>query len=462
MLVKYKEIPQRNIVYPSADIQTPFGKKHILYADYIASGRPSPVIENFITKHIYPVYSNTHSNAANGITMKNEIERVKNIIKAHYGIDDSYEILFKGSGSTAAINHLAECLEYKKYKHVHIFISTYEHYSNNLPWLELSKRHPHINLHIIPLTRTHEIDLKWFRARTREICTTAAAAATAAKKTLIITSITHASNVTGYFPPHDKIRHILGKSCKNIDKYFFTDAATSAPYVKIDGTLYDALFISGHKFIGGVETPGLLIAKTCLFQKDSPMNPGGSCVKNTHRNVVEYANDIEVRESAGSPNVVGIIKLGQCFLLKERYQDVITNNEHCLEYVVSSAAEYFRNKYPATFRTIRAGGAGGARTRALPVFSFCLTNIHYNLIVKLLNDLYGIQSRGGIMCSGLFADYVEEVAGFRGFCRISFHWLMTKRDIEYILGALDHIMGDGEKYKSQYTYNEKENLWEGK
>lgn len=475
MLKNYQELSHRRrsvgvletgaIVYPSNIIDAGFGKKRVLYADYIASGRPSPLIEKYIEKNIYSKYSNTHSNSTNGICMKNEIERVKAHIKRHFRVDDTYEILFKGSGTTAAVNHLVDCLDYTQYKDVHIFISSYEHYSNHLPWVELSKNgggaaKKRFHIYVIPLVLNKNVlDLAWFESRVREVCSRAS------KKTLIIASITHASNVTGYMPPHREIRRILGKKCPNIDKYYFTDMATSAPYCFVDGSLFDAIFFSGHKFIGGVETPGVLIAKTCLFQKDTPSTPGGSCIKKTHYNEVEYAQDIEVRENAGSPNVVGIIKFGQCLELKESMRDVIKKNERALVAMMRDFGAYLQRTYADRFRYIAYDGAYGdahgdtAAVEQLPVFSFHLTNLHYNLVVKLLNDLYGIQCRGGISCSGLLADTIEDLYGYRGFCRISFHWLMSKKDVEKIANAIEFVIEHGEEYKPLYSYCEKENLW---
>ena len=452
LLTKYKDIPSRElnqIIYPTGKIQTPFGKKQVIYADFIASGRPSPFIEKYIVKNIYSKYSNTHSNAANGICMKNEIENVKQIIKDEYKIDDTYEILFKGSGVTGAINYLIDCMNFKKFAHVFIFISTYEHYSNHLPWIELAKENKHIQLCIIPLNRrTNELDLAWYERELKKIKT---------PNTLIITSIIHCSNLTGYFTPLDHVKRIMDKAPRaaNVERYLFSDMACSAPYVKIDGSIFDAFFISPHKFIGGVETPGILVAKTCLFQKDHSSNPGGSCIKKTRYNHIEYSDDIEVRENAGTPNIVGIIKIGQCFLLKHELQELITHNETILHKTVQKWDAYFSRKYKTYFSINYRENVA-----ALPIFSFHLTNLHYNFVVVLLNDLYGIQSRGGISCDGLFNDYVKDrYAGKNGFCRISFHWTMTRKIIRNIFSAVEFIIKNGEQYLSFYKYDAAKNLW---
>jgi selenocysteine lyase/cysteine desulfurase len=451
---KYDGISEKeraSLIYPPEEIETPFGRRDVIYADFIASGKPSPVIEKYIAKNIYTRYSNTHSNASHGICMRNEIENVRDIVKRECGIDDTYEILFKGSGCTGAINYLIDCLNYANYKRIYFFISVYEHYSNHLPWVELAKKMKNAKLFIIPLTSAGELDVKWYEAELAKLYDEKRPRT----DVLIITSIIHCSNLTGYFLPVENIRRIIdARRAPRITSYFFCDMACSAPYVPIYGALFDAFFISMHKFIGGVETPGVLVAKTCIFEKDHSAEPGGSCVKQTHLNEVEYARDIEVRESAGTPNIIGIIKIGLCFLLKRRYQETISNNEHVLTKAMRRKASAFHRKY-RNFKYI----AYADDVLQLPVFSFHLTNMHYNLVVVLLNDLFGIQSRGGKSCDGLLTDLMKDVHGMDGFCRISLHWTMSPRDISNIFDAVEYIIKHGDAFKSLYEYNERDNLF---
>lgn len=469
MLNEYKTIPSKTlkkIIYNSHYINTPLrSNQPVLYADYIASGKPSPLIEEDIIKQIYCKYSNTHSNATLGITMKQKIEDVKDLIKKKYNVNDTYEILFKGSGATACINYLVDCMDYKKYNKVYIFISMYEHFSNHLPWLELSKHNPHIELFIIPLHDNNELNLKWYNAQMDNIYNSVEnntkIDSGCKRKTLIITTVTHCSNVTGYFLPVKKISSLIRRhKHPDICSYFFTDMAASAPYVgNVDGKLFDAIFMSGHKFIGGVETPGLMICKTHLFHKKYSANPGGSCVKTTNFNKIEYAKDIETRESAGTPNIIGIIKLGKCLLLKQQFQNIIDNNENFLNQAVNEFSELIKEKYPDRFFYVKYNNNTVAQKHKLPILSFYVKGMHYNYIVVLLNDIFGIQSRGGKLCAGLFFDWVQHKYGCDGFCRISLHWIMSTRDVEILFKAVDFIIEHGEQFKHLYQYNEETNLF---
>lgn len=449
---KYKQLTNnelKKLIYPSDKINTPFGIKKVIYADFIASGSPSPDVEKFISKHIYGKYSNTHSNANNGIFMKERIQDVRDIIKKEYMINDDYEILFKGSGCTGAINYLIDCLDYTKYNNVYIFISSYEHYSNHLPWLELSKVNNNIKIYIIPINKQNELNLTWFEEKLNEIFKKTTS------KVLLITSIIHCSNLFGYFTPIEKIKSLLDKhKNKNISKYFFCDMACSAPYIKVNGSMFDAFFLSPHKFIGGVETPGLLVAKSCLFHKDHPIEPGGSCIKKTYYNNIEYSSDIETRESAGTPNIIGIIKIGLCYLLKNNLQDLISHNEKILVQIMKKYIKHFKKNY-TNFRCIEYDN----NVKQLPIFSFNLINLHYNFVVVLLNDLFGIQTRGGRACDGLLSDFIKDKYGINGFCRVSLHWSMSKKDIQNIFSSIEYIIKNGENFKPLYEYNEKDNLF---
>jgi selenocysteine lyase/cysteine desulfurase len=460
ILDTYHNIPIsdiKNLIYNPGIIKTPFIKKtKITYADFIASGLPCPFIEDYIQKKIYPLYSNTHSNAYNGMFMKNVIIDTKKYIRSVLNISDDYQILFTGNGTTGAINHLIGCIDYTKYLKIVIYLSLYEHYSNHLPWVELTNIYSNINVEFIPFINNSDIktnqgliDLDWLEnsiSNNYKDC----------KKTLIICSISACSNINGLINPLIKVRKILDlyNDSDRFSKYLFADYACSAPYVNIDGSLFDAFFFSPHKFLGGTGTPGVLIGKSCLFTKSKPTCTGGGCVINASSKIIEYETNIEKRESAGTPNIIGIIKIGKILQLKSHYKDIIINNEHILSNLIKTKVSYFEEKYK-TFKSVLYSDD----IEHLPILSFNLSNLHYNFIVVIFSDLFGIQTRGGIGCCGLLAEYIENEYKYKGWCRISFHWLMSKKTVINIFEALEHIIKNGQKYLDLYEYNSKDNLY---
>lgn len=460
MLNSYHDISSENldkIIYKSGTMKTPFLKNtEITYADFIASGLPSPFVEKYIQEKIYPYYANTHSNAHNGIFMKNMINETKTYIRKEMNLSDDYQIIFSGNGATGASNHLMNSIDCSKYDRVIIFISLYEHYSNHLPWVELSKTCSKIELKIIPfISNTNYsgiIDLKWLVNSIANLYVTAGER----NKTLVICSISACSNINGIMMPLQKIRKILDNFDDNgyFHKYFFSDFACCAPYIKIDGSIFDAFFFSPHKFIGGMSTPGVLIAKKCLFSKPKPFCSGGGCVVQASSKKVIYDPDIEKRESAGTPNIVGIIKIGKILQLKKHFQNIIDNNEHLLSKLIKEKIKYFEKKYQ-NFRAVLYND----EKYHLPILSFHLTNMHFNLIVVLLNDLFGIQTRGGIGCCGLLSEFIENTYKFRGWCRVSFHWLMNSKTIDDIFKAIEFIIENGHKYEKYYEYDHEHHIY---
>jgi selenocysteine lyase/cysteine desulfurase len=409
----------------------------ILFADDIASGRPSPYIDNKILKKVIPYYSNTHSNAITGQIMANKIENTRNKIRQTYNLDKNYKIIFTGNGCTSAINHLINSLNYELYNKTEIYISKLEHYSNHLPWIELSNKNI-ISLNIIDLDNNNEINYNLLENEIKKSDNT----------TLKIISMTSASNVTGVITDIDKLKEI---KLKYNNVLIFLDTACSSPYYKIDGTNIDAIFISGHKFLGGQQTPGILIAHQNLFKKNIPFCLGGGCIKKLINEKPEYSNDIETRESAGTPNIIGIIRLYYIYNLYDNLYPLIKINNKCLNLLLKNEFTKLMKKYTDLYvlniNTINK----------LPIISFNIKNIHYNYIVVLLNDLFGIQTRGGISCCGLLADYIEKKYGFRGWVRVSFSWKFNYNEIYYIINAIEYIIKYHHLYKSKYYYDKNKN-----
>ncbi len=434
----------KKLIYPTGKITTKYsGQINIIYADYVASGVPSPLIENYLIKNIYPYYANTHSNAHNGIMMKNEIKKTKETLRTNLNLSNDYKIIFTGCGTTGAINHLINSIEYNNYEKVIIYLTLYEHYSNHLPWIETVKQNSNVEIRYIPFkSNSGIVDLKWLNQDLANLYSDKKT------KTLVICSISACSNVNGMIIPLKEIRKILDKYNRdNFYKYFFADYACSAPYVKIDGSILDGLFFSPHKFIGGQSTPGVLIGRSCIFNKSKPFCAGGGCVVKVSNLNITYDPDIEKRESAGTPNILGIIKINKIFELKSLFQDIISLNENIISELIKSKIKLYENTY-ANFKSVLYNDD----VHHLPILSFNLTNLHFNLIVVLFNDLFGIQTRGGISCCSLLADHVEKNYGYRGWCRVSFHWLMSKKTINYIFDALEYIIKNGEQYKDNYDF----------
>jgi selenocysteine lyase/cysteine desulfurase len=436
-MIRISDEIKEKLFYPKITINTNLKNDvPLIFADDVASGRPSPYIDNLLTKKVLPYYANTHSNAITGETMAEKLNITRDKIREFYGLDKSYKIIFTGSGCTSAINHLINLLDYDNHKNTKIYISRLEHYSNHLPWLELCKREL-VKLNIIDLDSNNEIDYQQLEDKIKNDN----------DKVLKIISMTGGSNVTGVLTD---IKRLLEIKKKYDNVLLFLDNACIAPYIRDNYNNVDAIFISGHKFVGGQTTPGILIAKKNLFEKDAPFSPGGGSVMKLDKQKPVYSNDIETRESAGTPNILGIIRLFYVYRLYESLMPIIDKNNKFLNNYLREKFNKLKEKYKDLY-VFNVDTINNQRLK-LPIISFSVKDIHYNFIVVLLNDLFGIQTRGGISCCGLLADVIEKKYNFRGWVRVSFSWKMTIEEVDYIIDAIEYVLKNHNNYKSKYNY----------
>ena len=425
-------------LYDSPIITTPYKTSlKLIFADDTASGRPCKLIDKIIQDDILPYYSNTHSNAYCGMKMKEHITESRDIIRKLYNLTPEHKIIFTGNGATGAINHLANSLDYKIYKQVYIYISIFEHYSNHLPWLEMAKIYDNIQIKLIPIN----IDTDWLKNQLLE---------TTSCDNMNIVSITGCSNVSGVITDLQSIINIMNIASKKIQdhhNFLFVDCACLAPHRIFDCSKLDAVFISMHKFLGGTSSSGILIAKKSLFGKGSPYNPGGGCVRKIENNEIIYENDIEEREEGGTPNIVGIIRIKYVLQLHEKnYSDMIKLENELIKYI-NSKITLLKNKYSNFILVVPSNNID-----KVPIVSFIIKNLHFNFVVVLLNDLFGIQSRGGISCCGLLGEYMKQIdINYDGWCRITFNWLMPHDSVDYILKAIEFVIKFGHLFISHYN-----------
>ena len=413
-----------SLLYPRVKIAS--AGHYIIFADDVASGRPCKKIEKKIARKVLPYYANTHSNAYCGILMKKMIQETREYLCRVLNVPASHKILFTGNGCTGAVNHLINSIDYSQYAMCNIYITAYEHYSNYLPWVELAKKTKGMQVIVFE---------KEIHLNNSVSC-------------LNIISVSACSNVTGQLTDIAYLQNIR-QQYRNT--YLFLDMAASAPYVKIDISAMgaDAVFISPHKFLGGPGTSGMLIADEKLFTSSHPYCPGGGCVINANSKKIIYENSLERKEVGGTPNIIGIIKTQYVFKLKEKLMPIIEHNEQLLVRIVYTKFAEFVHKY----NIVIIGGT--FYNNRLPIVSFSIPGAHYNLIVALLNDNYGVQSRGGINCCGLLAEKI----GISGWCRLSFNYLMSISDVNYVLNAVEEIINTWPSFVGKYDYSPEKNLF---
>ncbi len=459
-------------------LRTPFGEKPLVYADYTASGRSLSFIEDYITQNVLPFYANTHSEAsATGRQTTAFREQARMLIKASVNGGERDAVIFCGSGATSAIQKIIEIFNLRIPKDLGeaygfeaqikdedrpvVFISAYEHHSNELAWRESIAQ-----VVCIPLNEKGEIDKAVLQSELE----------TYKDRRLKIGSFSAASNVTGLLSDVAGIGRILHAH----GALSFWDYAAAAPYVPIDVTgvqdgygnsALDAVYISPHKFVGGPGTPGVLVIKRALLTNRVPSIPGGGTVSYVSPEGHTYLPAGESKEEGGTPAIVESIRAGLVFQLKDA---VGAKTIERLEKGLVERALKRWSRHP----NIQI--LGDIQAPRISILSFLITwnskPLHYGFVDALMNDLFGIQVRGGCSCAGPYGhellqidmDYSRAItdmvdAGYSimkpGWVRLNFNYFIDEDTFEYILKAVELIADHGWKLLDHYTYDSKRALW---
>ncbi len=468
ILESYFEKFRKEIVGIDQEFDSPYGRRKIVYADWIASGRLYAPVEGKLLKEIAPFIGNTHTETSEtGLLMTRAYHWSHQMIKEHCHAGPNDVIITAGSGMTTVINKFQRILGLKycgKIAHSKcmaererpvVFITHMEHHSNQTSWYETNADvvivEPGPNLEVVPENLRKALEP--YKDRNFKIG-----------------SFTACSNVTGVRTPFyelAEIMHEYGGVC-------FIDFAASAPYDPINMhpenplQKLDAIMFSPHKFLGGPGTPGVLIFDASMYHNEVPDQPGGGTVDWTNPwGEYKYVDNIEAREDGGTPGFLQSIKAALCIQLKQQMGcEMIRKRE---EELLDQA---FRGLDGIPGLHILADNF---RER-LGVISFYIEGIHYNLIVRLLNDLYGIQVRGGCACAGTYGHFLLEVSYEKsmeitskinhgdlsekpGWVRWSLHPTTTGEEVNLMISGLKYICSNIDELSREYIYDNHLNVF---
>ena len=466
MLESYFSKFRKQVVGIESEFDSPYGKKNIVYADWTASGRLYYPIEERIHKDLGPFVGNTHTGTTiTGKRMTEAYHYALKYIKKHVNANSEDVIISSNSGMTGVVNKFQRILglkvhekyqpliKFKAEERPLILVTHMEHHSNQTSWIETLG-----DVVVIPSDKEGLVDLAALKKMLVRY----------KKRKTKIAAVTSYSNVTGVASPYYEIAEIMHQH----NGLCFVDFAASAPYININMhpenelQKLDAIFFSPHKFLGGPGTTGILIFDSNLYDNEVPDCPGGGTVEWTNPwGGHEYVDDIEQREDGGTPAFLQTIKVALAIRLKEQMGvgNMLKREEEINE-LIFSELENIPNLYIL---------ANNIKNR-LGIFSFYLENVHYNFVVKYLNDKYGIQTRGGCSCAGTYGHFLLHVdidtsrvitdqinhgdlSQKPGWIRMSIHPIMTDEEIRYILEAIKDVAANYVTYLEDYIYDQQTN-----
>ncbi len=474
------DLVRRSVVGSDVALSTPFGEKRVVYADYTASGRSLSFIEDYLRDQVMPLYANTHTEAsASGRQTTHFREEARQLVARGVGATERDAVIFTGSGATGAIDRLVGILNIRlpdelesryslarsipAHERPVVFIGPYEHHSNILSW-----KHTIADVVVVPLDAEGQLDTK----RLEELLEAHA------DRPLKIGSFSAASNVTGIKADTIAVATLLHRH----GALSFWDYAAAGPYVEIDmnpsgpgidETLAhkDAVFLSPHKFVGGPGTPGVLVLKRDLAQNRVPAVPGGGTVDFVTWDTALYTDDVEAREEGGTPAIIESIRCGLVFHLKAQIgAPTIEAIEH--DFTRRAALAWGAN--PAIDLV------GNPDADRLSITAFMVRHgrryLHYGFVVALLNDLFGVQARGGCSCAGpygamllglsqdagaMFLERASEgwMALKPGWSRVNFNYFIGEREFRYIIDAVHLVALHGWALMPRYDFDPASGLW---
>ena len=474
------ELIRASVIGDDEAVAGPFGIRRVTYADYTASGRALSFIEDYLRDAVLPLYANTHTESSGtGLQTSRFREEARHIIRDAVGATDDHAVIFCGSGMTGAINKLVDVLNlripadlddrYSLRSYIPagerplIFIGPYEHHSNELPWRESIG-----DVVTISEDADGRIDLAMLERVLGET----------AGRGPRIGSFSAASNVTGILSDTRAISILLHRH----GALSVWDFAAAAPYVDIDMEPHrpgpdaeldykDAIVLSPHKFIGGPGTPGVLVARRELFRNRVPTAPGGGTVVYVNPLEHVYLADPEHREEGGTPAIIESIRAGLAFQLKER-----VGSE-----AIRALEEGFIDRAMAAWSAVpEIGILGNPALARLSIVSFTIRNdgryLHHNYVVALLNDLFGIQSRGGCSCAGpyghrLLGIDIETSHAFEreisrgcegikpGWVRVNFNYFISEAVFDFVVRAVALVARDGWRLLPWYRFDPAAGMW---
>lgn len=447
---------RKNIIGIDETFSDAYGSKKVIYADWIASGRLYGPMEDALKEKLGPFISNPHSYSSyTGQQVTHAYAEARKIIRTHVNANEDDCLVTTGSGMTGALMRLQEILGIKGKPNSNetdrpvVFITHMEHHSNQVSWMETNA-----DVVVLPPASELLVEASILEEELKKY----------ADRKVKIGAFTACSNVTGIITPYHEMAAVMHK----YGGYCVVDFAASAPYVNMDmhpedpEQSLDAICFSPHKFLGGPGACGILVFDKKLHN-GTPCVPGGGNVKWTDPwGHFGYTADVEAQEDGGTPGFIQAIRAAMAIKIKD---EMNVEKMHARELQLLKRCFAEMEAMPS----VEIVGGTNTDIPRIGAVAFNIEGLHYNLVVRLLNDYFGVQARGGWSCASTYCHFLFDIneeeshaltdrisannlTGKPGWVRISVHPTMTDSELDEIIVAVKSICENKEKWAADYHF----------
>jgi hypothetical protein len=216
----------------------------------------------------------------------------------------------------------------------------------------------------------------------------------------------------------------------------------------------------------------VLAVRRQLLTNRVPAVVGGGTVAYVNPEEHVYLEDPVAREEGGTPAIVESVRAGLVFQLKDAVGvDVIRQHE----------SDYVIRAIEAWSHIPEIEVLGNVAAERLSILSFVVRRptgqyLHHNAVVALLNDLFGIQARGGCSCAGpyghrLLGINIEQSHEFErvitagcegikpGWVRVNFNYFIDEAVFDYVVRAIAFVAQHGHQFLNDYRFDSDTGLW---
>lgn len=339
------------------------------------------------------------------IAQTQAFEQARERVAARFNVADARGVIWT-SGTTHAINLVAQGLAHQLTADDEIVISVAEHHANFIPWQQLAEQ-TGAKLIVLPLNAAYQLEVDTLRQ-----------ALTPRTK---IVAFNLVSNVTGIRQPAEQLIPLIRRHSQ---AKILLDIAQSVCCEKVDTAQLDADFyaFSAHKLYGPTGV-GVLIGKLPSLAQLKPLFYGGKMVKQVSEKALQLA-ELPYCLEAGTPNIAGIIGFGAVLEWLEKW-----DLEQLNQALFSLSEQLYKRL--KTVKNLQILGDDVQRA----TFSFTVAGMHQADIAAILSEQH-IAIRVGEHCAQPYLRYLQE----RGTLRVSLAHYNNEQDIHRLIEGLENAL----------------------